>query len=57
MDGREIIFEEEDRMRWEDADGIHEERQMRKMTRIADDLPWIAEQYRKNLQGLPFDEE
>ena len=57
VDGREIIFEQEDRVRWEDADGIHEERQMRKMTRIADDLPWIAEQYRKNLQGLPFDEE
>ena len=57
VDGREIIFEEEDRVRWEDETGIHEERQMRKVTRIADDLPWIAAQYRKNLQGLPFDEE
>ncbi len=57
VDGREIIFEEEDRVRWEDGAGIHEERQMRKITRIADDLPWIAKQYRKHLQGLPFEEE
>jgi len=57
VDGREIIFEEEDRVRWEDETGIHEERQMRKVTRIADDLPWIAKQYRRHLQGLPFEKE
>jgi type I restriction enzyme M protein len=56
-DGREIIFDDEDRVRWEDEHGIHEDRQRRKVTRIADDLPWIAAQYRKHIQGLPFEEE
>ncbi|NEZ64674.1 N-6 DNA methylase [Leptolyngbyaceae cyanobacterium CCMR0082] len=56
-DGRELLFEGEDRVRWEDEDGIHEESQTRKVTRIADDLPWIAEQYRKHVLGLPFEEE
>lgn len=58
VDGREIIFDDEDRVRWEDGSGkIHEERRPRKVTRIADDLPWIAEQYLKHVQGVPFEEE
>jgi type I restriction enzyme M protein len=58
VDGRELIFEEEDRLRWEDGAGeIHEERRRQKVTRIADDLPWIAAQYLKHIQGLAFEEE
>jgi type I restriction enzyme M protein len=58
VDGREIIFEEEDRLRWEDGNGeIREERRRQKVTRIADDLPWIAAQYLQHIQGLPFEEE
>lgn len=54
-DGREIIYEEAERLRWEDpfTHEAHERREMRKIKRIADDLPWIAEQYRRHVKGLP----
>jgi type I restriction enzyme M protein len=58
-DGREIIHEEEERIRWEDphTHEAKERREKRKVRRIADDLPWIAEQYRRHVAGQTFEGE
>ena len=46
-DGTEQIFEDKVPDRWERDGKIHEQIRMRKDKRIADDLPLIADEYRR----------
>lgn len=57
-DGREIIRETEEILRWQDRDGtIKELPERRPAPVLADDLPWIATQYRKHVNGKSFEAE
>ena len=54
-DGTEALEEKTFVERWE-RDGRIEVHQRTKMVRVlADDMPWIAAQYRKHAEGKPFD--
>jgi hypothetical protein len=54
-DGMEALSIVETVERWENAQGISE-RVRRKETRVlADDLPWIAQQYRRFVSGDSFE--
>ena len=54
-DGSELLVIKEVTERWENNRKITE-RVRRKQTRLlADDLPWIAEQYLKHASGSPFE--
>jgi type I restriction enzyme M protein len=54
-DGMEETVEETFTIRWEKGRKIECREGMRKVRVLADDLPWIAEQYRKHLAGQAFE--
>ena len=55
-DGDEIIEVEEVPERWEKGGLIIENIRRRRTRVLADDLPWIAEQYRRHAEGKPIEE-
>jgi type I restriction enzyme M protein len=54
-DGQLRTFDEESRYRSERSGRVDERRTEHKVARIADDLPWISEQYRKYVAKIPFE--
>lgn len=55
-DGSEHLAVLETIERWENARGISERIRKRETRVLADDLPWIAQQYRRFASGKPFEE-
>ena len=56
-DGEESFRGREVLERWEQNGKVIEDRQRRQLRDIADDLPWIAKQYRKHVEGKPFEDQ
>jgi type I restriction enzyme M protein len=54
-DGTEETVEENVTTRWEKARKIESRDRTRKVRVLADDMPWIAAQYRKHVAGRPFE--
>jgi type I restriction enzyme M protein len=55
-DGSEDLRIIETVERWEQPKGITERTRRKQIRIVADDLPWIAEQYRRFATGKPFEE-
>jgi type I restriction enzyme M protein len=55
-DGADEIQVEEVAERWEIQGVLHERTRRRQIRVLADDLPWIAAQYRKHVAGQRFEE-
>lgn len=53
-DGSELIAPETVVERWEKGKTIEEKKRTRQVKRVADDLPWIAQQYGKFVRGEKF---
>jgi hypothetical protein len=54
-DGEEVITVKEVLERWEKDGRVMEEVRRKQMRKLADDLPWVARQYRGFVQGQPFE--
>ena len=55
-DGQEIIRPRDVLERWEAGGKVHERVRRRELRDLADDLPWVSEQYRKFAAGQPIEE-
>jgi type I restriction enzyme M protein len=55
-DGEEVFTLQEMTERWEKEGRIHHQLRRQKVRKLADDLPWIADQYIKQNQGMAFEE-
>ena len=56
-DGQEEIFQEPVRERWEKEGEIKERVRLKSLKKLDDDMPWIAEQYRRHVAGQGFEGE
>jgi type I restriction enzyme M protein len=54
-DGEEVIFPKDVIERWEQNGEVHEKTRRQKLRVLADDFPWIAEQYRRHFEGQTFE--
>lgn len=56
-DGTEALFDETVTERWERGRKVIEKTRRQKVRRVADDMPWVAEQYRGFVAGEEFEGE